>query len=215
MGRRVAWLGLALAFCASDARADETEPETLVAKLTTVGGAAHVSFDLSAAFTEEFRKRVAGGLEGLAVVDLTFSDPFGRMVSSRSRVCRFHLDIWEDILEARISDGGRRRRYGFLLIDDGFRACGLFDKLEIARMERLSFARGYVLRVTLRLNPLSEDLMRESREFMSNPRGTALDRPRSFFGAIARLFSSEEELDTGETFVFEASGLQRPETASP
>lgn len=211
VGRRFI-VGSLVVLISATSIAQDVEPEKLPeAKLEGASGTAFVSFDVRTSFTEEFRRRIAGGLEGVAIVDVTLLDPYARMIASRSRVCRFHLDIWDDILEVRISDGGRRRRYGFLLIDDGLRACGVFDRLEVTRTERLAYARGYSLRVIVRLNPVSEDLLRQSRDFMSNPRGTSPDRPRTFFGAIARLFSSEEELDTGETFHFEAKNLARPE----
>ena len=197
------------------ARSVTAQPERLPARLVSGESGVRAQFSVITAFTEAFRKRLAGGLTSRAVLAIELLDPSGEALAVRRRQCELRLDVWDDRVYARIQDAQRLRRRVYALVDDALRACGLVD-IPILPLERLTQADGYRLMVRVALNPVSPELLERSRQFTSNPRGTASGRPQAFFGAVARLFRSESDAG-GTVFVFQSGGLARPsaEAAPP
>jgi len=186
------------------------QPEPLAVQLRLQDDLVHTQFSVNNAFTEAFRRRLSGGLTSRAVVSVELLDPDSKVIAVRTRRCELRLDVWDDQVYLRIQDGQRVNRRIFTLIDDGLKAYGRID-IPVMPVERLTAPAGYRVRVRVALNPISTDLLERSRQFTSNPRGTASGSPRSFFGAVARLFRSES--DAGATvFEFQSVGLVRPST---
>ena len=187
------------------AHAQQAEP--LSARLRLEQGQVRTQFSVTNAFTEAFRKRLAGGLTSRAVLAIELLDPNGQTMAVRRRRCELRLDVWDDQIYIRVQDEQRLRRRIFALIDNALQACGLVD-IAVVPIERLTAADGYQVRVTVALNPVSAELLERSRQFTSNPRG-ASGRPQAFFGAVARLFRSESDAG-GTVFVFQTGRMSRP-----
>lgn len=207
--RRILWLGsLVGALLARPAVAQTGEAAPLDATLRVVGQTVATRYAVTSAFTEAFRKRLSGGLTSRAVIETALLKPGGEAILVRVRSCELRLDVWDEIVYARILDATRVRRRTYRLIDDALRACGEVDTA-LGEIAALTAATGYRVEVTVALNPVSEELLERTREFTSNPRGTAAGRPRAFFGAVSRLFRAEADArDT--TFVFRSAPLSRP-----
>ena len=203
---RIALLALVLALVAGPSYAKEAAP--LDAELRVVGKTVATRFDITPAFTEDFRKRLRGGLTSRVLLETLLLDPQRKPLLARVRSCEMRLDVWDELVYVRIRDATRVRRRTFQLIDDALRACGRVDSA-LGEAAAMTARTGYRLQVTVSLNPVSEELLERSREFTSNPRGTAGGRPRAFFGAVARLFRSESDI-RGTTFVFRSRPLARP-----
>ncbi len=187
--------------------AAEAQVEPLKARLVSDGTHLRAQFSITNAFTESFRKRMAGGLTNRAVLAIELLDMSSDVFVVRQRKCELRVDVWDDRVYARVTDEDRERRRIYALIDDGLRACGLVD-VPLTTVDRLT-APTYRLRVQIALNPISPELRERSREFMSNPQGTASSRTPAFFGAVARLFRSESAAG-GTVFVFQSGRLKNP-----
>lgn len=186
----------------------QDEPAPLSADLTLQGREVVTRYDVTSAFTEAFRKRLSGGLTSRVLIETLLLGPDGRPMLAQVRTCELRLDVWDDLIYARILDANRVSRRTYQLIDDALRACGVVETV-MGEADALEYRRGYKVQVTVSLNPVSEELLERTREFTSNPRGTTGGRPRAFFGAVARLFRSEEDV-RGTTFVFLSGPIARP-----
>jgi hypothetical protein len=184
------------------------EPAPLAATLTVAEGLVSAQYDVTSAFTEDFRRRLSGGLTSRVLIETLVLGPDRAPVLAQVRTCELRLDVWDDLVYARILDANRVSRRTHQLIDDALRACGVVDTA-VGEAAALEFKRGYRVQVTVSLNPVSEELLERTREFTSNPRGTSGGRPRAFFGAVARLFRSEADV-RGTTFVFLSRPMPRP-----
>jgi len=206
-GRCRVWLVVAALLVApASARADDPAP--LSATLRVVGKTAATRYDVTSAFTEDFRKRLGGGLTSRVLIETLLLGPDTEPLLARVRSCEMRLDVWDELVYVRIRDATRVRRRTYRLIDDALRACGRVDTA-IGDATVLTARTGYRVQATVSLNPVSEELLERSREFTSNPRGTTGGRPRAFFGAVARLFRSKSDI-VGTTFIFRSGALERP-----
>jgi hypothetical protein len=166
------------------------------------------SFDVTSAFTEQFRKRLNGGILSTVEIEMKLLDEQEVEVASSRRRCDLRLDIWDDVLLLRIQDPERTQRRRYIVVDDALKACGNVDRIMIADGALLTRQSGYRLYVAVNLNPVSEDLLERSREFSSNPRG-GTGRAPSLLGGVARLFHGNSTAG-GETFYFRSQMLVRP-----
>lgn len=204
---------LVLLSLGTPARADD-DPARLDVALTRSRNVVEVSFSVTSAFTEEFRKRLSGGLTSLVVMNVALLDNQDDVIVTRTRRCEMRFDIWDEVVHIRTSDGPRIRRQRFPLIEDALRSCGIVDRVPLVDSALMRRSSGYRVMVQVALNPVSAELMEKSREFMSNPRGTSSGRPRAFFGAVARFFRSETGAQA-DAFVFRSESLSRPARPAP
>ena len=211
--RALATSGLLAVLVAAGGPAFADDPARLDVKLTRNGNTILMTFDVTSAFTEEFRKRLSGGLTREVLMAMVLETSDGQAIVERARRCQLRLDVWDDVVYVRVSDGARVRRKTFPLIEDALRACGMFDRVPLVDDTLLRERNGYRLLLQVALNPVSEELREKSREFMSNPRGTSSGRPRAFFGAVARLFRAEEGAQA-DAFMFRSGPLSRPPRSS-
>lgn len=167
------------------------------------------SFDVTSAFTEQFRKRLNGGILSTVEIEMKLLDADDAEVASTKRRCDLRLDIWDDVLLVRIQDPERTQRKRFIVVDDGLKACGKVDRIMLADGALMTRRSGYRLFVAVNLNPVSEELLERSREFSSNPKGSGTGRPPSLLGGVARLFHGDSTAG-GETFYFQSQMLVRP-----
>ncbi len=174
----------------------------------------HVSFDVTNAFTERFRKRLSGGLTSRVVIDLSLRNDQKEEVFQSFRKCELRLDIWDDVLLLRIREESRVLRKTFIAIDDALQACGKVQNFSVGPQALLSGKGNHKLYLRLSLNPVSSELKQRTREFMSNPRGNTGGRPRAFFGAVSQLFTSGAR-SGGETFYFHSNVLSLPKRGTP
>jgi hypothetical protein len=185
------------------------EPAPLSVTLARGSRQVIATFDVTSAFTEQFRKRLNGGILSTVEIEMKLLDADNVEVASSLRRCDLRLDIWDDVLLLRIQDPERTQRKRFIVVDDGIKACGNVDRILIADGALLTRPSGYRLYVAVNLNPVSEELLERSREFSSNPKGGGAGRAPSLLGGVARLFHGDSTAG-GETFYFQSQMLVRP-----
>jgi hypothetical protein len=202
-------LGLGLLELGLARAAEDEEPAPLTATLARAQEEAVVSFDVTAAFTETFRKRLASGLTSRVVMEMTLIDDDEVPLAYSVRECQLRLDIWDDVVFVLIRDANHQRRQKVIVIDEALRACGQLDKVTLGDLDSIPRRAAYRLAVAVSLNPVSPELLQHTREFMANPSDTRPGRPTSFFGTVARLFMSKPTMG-GERFVFRSNPLGWP-----
>src|SRR5262245_25890145 len=206
---RLLWIIPLLLLAAPSIGAAQEEPAPLEAKMALQAGMATVSFDVTSAFTEAFRKKLRGGLTSGVLIEMQLVDGGGSSVATTVRACQLRLDVWEDKLFVGVTDETKAKRKTFVIIDEALKSCGVVEALPIADLPLLTDSGGYRLHVRVALNPVSPEVLDRTREFMANPRGTSGGRPRAFFGAVAKLFRSDSAA-AGERFAFQSGRLARP-----
>jgi hypothetical protein len=199
---RRAWLLYAGLLWATPAWAQEPAP---LAVEVMEGATPQVRFDVTNAFTEEFRRRFLGGITGRVRIRAFLLDDQRREIAEAERTCEMRFDVWDEIVRVRIQDGAEVQREMVRLVDAAFRRCG---RVVIPLGRPADYRRGPRLLVEVALNPVSEELLERTREFMSNPGLSG--GGRSIFSAIARLFRSKASA-SGEVFLFASSRLSLPE----
>lgn len=167
-----------------------------------------VSYDVTTALTESFRRRFLGGITSRVRIRTLFIDLDGDEIGRFERRCEMRFDVWDEVAFLRLTDDGDDRRLAYRLVDRALQACGELDRVGMVPIEVLP-TDGFRILSEVALNPVSEELLEKTREFMSNPSGTSGGRP-SFFGAIARLFRSNRSAQ-GESFLFRSPPLEVPE----
>lgn len=198
-------IGVAMVTLAAAAAFANDEPAMLDVELQPDGDTVATRFDVSPAFNEFFRRRLAGGLTSRVLIEMAVEDARARVVKVRIRTCEMQLHVWDDVVYTRIRDANRSQTGAFPLIDDALKACGRVDTPLVERSS-LNGKTGTRLRVTVALNPVSPELLERTRQFLSDPQGRGTGRPRAFFGAVVRLFRSDAEI-RGQTFVFRSNDL--------
>ena len=193
-------------------QADDQAPQPLRVGLGVKGETVTASFDVTPTLlrTASFRRRLDGGLTGRVIIELFLLDGDDHQIAYAARACKLRLDIWDERLEVAIRDGELERTLRpFEDVARGLRACGELSGVDLADLSLLGRASGYRLQVLVSLNPVSPELLDRAREFLANPRGGRSGRPRPFFGAVSRLFSSSQSAG-GDTFPFTSALLDRP-----
>jgi hypothetical protein len=194
-----------LALVGADAFADE-DAENLSVRLSALGDQAVVSFDVSDAFTTDFRKQIKNGLVRRAHIHIEIQDTFGA-IRTLIRRCTFKKDVWDEYLQVRVEDGFsnaivKNKR----VIAKSIEYCGRVKSVPLVHLHQLKDAGGYKVKVTVRLNPVSEEERRRARRFMTNPQAQQRNTTRSFFDVI---FGTNRNY-SNDTFVFISPNLLRP-----
>lgn len=211
MRTRAAIAGLLLAATVTlpDRASADEDAAPLRASLALDGAGVSAAFDVTGAFTEGFRKRITNGLRNLALIEVTLVDPSGQPIAQALRHCHFKYEVWDEVLEVRVREAGRRFERQHQVFDRGLRECGQISQLALGELSAMTSAGAYRLEVAVLLNPVDQETLQSAREFLSNPRGTRPGRPLTLFGTVARLFSDKPEAG-GERFRFRSGPLYRP-----
>ena len=166
----------------------------------------HVSFDISEAFTTSFQNQIKNGLVRKARIQIELQDGFGS-IQTVIRKCTFKKDVWDEKLQILIADGKQQKLFqNQRLIAESIKLCGKLDKFPLAHRHLLRRAKGYRVKVTLKLNPVSEAERRRARRFMSNPNTQRRSATQSFFDVLFGVKQTYPD----DTFVFLTDELKGP-----
>jgi hypothetical protein len=169
-----------------------------------VGERVVLDFDVTGAFTEDFRRRFVGGITSRVRIRMFLLDAQRREVAEAERSCEMRFDVWEELIQVKVRDDDRVSRRWLRVVDQAFQRCGQIA-VELGRPTDFRQRPAPRLLVEVALNPVSDELLERTREFMSNPQGGG--GGRSIFSAIARLFRSSKSA-SGEEFLFASSPLK-------
>ena len=167
------------------------------------------------AFTPSFRRRLSGGLESRVEIETRLTDREGAVVGRGRRSCKILYSLWDEQVYVSVEDEGRGGPIvsTFAEVPPALEACGKLQAFPVALAGALALSGGYRLEARVVLNPVSEELVERSRQFITNPRGGAQGGSNAVLGAVAGLFSRRGGA-LGETFDFISPPLERPSRSS-
>lgn len=195
------------------------KPALLSAELARQGEHLVASFRVTSAFDDDFRRKVDGGLESRVEIFTELTDASGDVVGSGRRSCKILYSVWDERVFVLIRDEGRAspRQLVFEQVEPALDACGRADRLPVGFSAATSETRGFRLHTLISLNPVSEELVERSRQFVSNPSGVTKGGPNAVLGAVAGLFSREGsvlgsavEMKSPPLTIYETATLPRP-----
>ncbi len=165
-------------------------PEALAVRLRVEEDLVLAEFEIESAFSADFRRRVEGGLESRVEIETELLDRTGSTIGRGARSCKLLYSLWDEEVYVAVEDQGRSspRLEVHRRVDDALSACGRATGLPVGLAATLALRDGYVLEVRVALNPVSEELVRRSRQFIANPRGGSRGRSSTVLGAVAGLF---------------------------
>lgn len=188
------------------------EPQPVSVDLQREQDRVVAELDLSSAFTQTFRARVEGGLESRVEIFTELRDRYGEVIGRGARSCKLLYSLWDERIYVSVQDDGRDdpQLSTFEEIAPALSACGRMRSFPVGLSTALALAGGYQLYVRMIMNPVSEELVKRSRQFVANPRGGGRGGSNAVLGTIAGLFSRERGA-LGETLDFESGTLSRPD----
>jgi hypothetical protein len=184
-----ALLGLALGAAPRLPRAADAAPRPLPCALEARGGRLLATLDLAPAFPAGLEKQLSNGLTNVVALHVALLPERGRDPAALfGREIDVLYDVWEETWGVTVRDAaspaGRQRTFASF--------AGLRTFLTEARAVDLGAVddlgeRRWVVQTRVELNPVSEELLRRTREFIANPAagGRGGTPSRSVLGAFA------------------------------
>lgn len=186
----------------------QTADAPLEVLVTDSGEAWAVTFDVSAAFTERFRRRLGNGLRNRVLIRVSWLGAEGSL-DEHVRQCEMRRDVWDDVARLRILDQEEEQFRTTQVLEEALKMCGRVQGLVMVDKEEVNGEELQRIQVEVALNPVSPELVERARQFMSNPQG---GNRRTFFNYVARLFQTRES-GLGEAFTFLSGPLQLPRSS--
>lgn len=171
------------------------------------------SFNIEKVFDKSFYERISGGLEGRVEIQAQLVDREGSVVGTGERSCKLVYSLWDETLYASVLDRNQKSPIvqTFDSISQALSSCGNIENFPVALAGSLALANGYILYIQVILNPISEEIIERSRQFVANPRGNRGGSSKNLLSAVASLFSRGRKGSTlGEISRFRSQLLSRP-----
>jgi hypothetical protein len=177
-------------------------PAPLPTTLETRGGRLWASLDLSSAFRPDLARDLGNGLTNVIAVHVALTPEDGdEPAAIYGREIEVLYDVWEEsyrVSEKDVDvDRPRTRRLTFK--DYPSLRDHLFHLRDVDLGPARAIANGrWVLRIQLAVNPISQELLDRTREFIANPAAGAREggSSRSFLGAMASYLLHNTDSDT-------------------
>jgi hypothetical protein len=132
----------------------QEEPAPLAVKLgVDVNQVVTAELNVTSSFTEQFRKKLGGGLTSRVLIEVVLQDANGNDLSVRVRSCQLRLDVWDDLYYVGVRDGSRQRRGTFASVDEALAACGAVSDFQLVDLELLGSGASYRLLGASRSTP--------------------------------------------------------------
>lgn len=173
-------------------------------ELAWQSGSLELSMVFPEVFTQRHRKRLESGFTSRILVYVQLLEQKNHTPLAQA-ILQYKIiyDIWEEKFFVR-SEGPRgHREFRLGSMGELVKACGALDRLPLTQMVELPAGMEYRVRVHIQVNPMSEELRKKVREYLSNPDGGShIGSPRSFFGSFSKIFVDEKAVQADAVFKF-------------
>ena len=120
---------------------------------------------------------------------LLFEDGRTDPVALAARTCSVVYDLWDDVFSVTITDASGERKFTVINEDGVERRCMEAQDLPIIDRSLLKKGKAYFLGVIVEVNPISADMLKQLKQWVSRPTGaTALTAGDALFGSFVGLF---------------------------
>ncbi len=107
-----------------------------------------------------------------------------------ARICTVNYDLWDELFKMHISEPGRPERDLAGLLDSTIRNCAEARDLALVQRNVLKPGTSYFLGVIVDVNPVSQDMMNQMRQWITRPNGSGSIGPtNALFGGFVSLFA--------------------------
>jgi hypothetical protein len=167
-------------------------------------GRLELSMTFPEVFTKRLRKRLQNGFTSRILVyaqllEAKKGTPLAQVIVQYTIL----YDIWEEQFFVRQDTPDGTRDLKASSMDELILTCGKLEGLPLRRMVELPAGMKYGLRVRVVVNPLSAELRKKVREYLSNPDGSShIGSPRSFFGSFSKIFVDEKAFQADAVYTY-------------
>jgi hypothetical protein len=161
------------------------------------------SFSFRDVADDVVKKKLSSGLHTLvAVRAYLFEEGRNEPVALAARTCSVVYDLWEDVYSVTVTDASGERKLTVINEDGVVRRCMEAQDFPIVDRALLKKGKAYFLGVIVEVNPISDDMLKQLKQWVSRPTGaTALTAGDALFGSFVGLFV--RQIGTGDrTLVF-------------
>jgi hypothetical protein len=139
----------------------------------------------------ELRKKLSSGLPvHIAMRAYVYEDGQTTTALLAPRVCTVHYDLWAEVFQMHISEPGHERDLAAVGLDGAIRNCAEARDLAIVQRGVLKPGTSYFLGVIVEVNPVSQDMMNQMRQWITRPNGSSSIGPtNALFGGFVSLFA--------------------------
>lgn len=112
-------------------------------------------------------------------------------------------DMWEEKFVVRSEGPKGNRDFQLGPMEELVKKCGALDRLQLTPMVELPSGLKYRIQVRIVVNPMSAELKKKVREYLSNPDGSShIGSPRSFFGSFSKIFVDEKAFQADAVYTY-------------
>jgi hypothetical protein len=201
------WLSFLVAFGLSavvSAQVKEGKKYKREMGLAWHAGRLELSMTFPEVFTKRLRKRLQNGFTSRILVyaqllEAKKGTPLAQVIVQYTIL----YDIWEEQFFVRQDTPDGTRDLKASSMDELILTCGKLEHLPLRRMVELPAGMRYGLRVRIVVNPMSAELRKKVREYLSNPDGSShIGSPRSFFGSFSKIFVDEKAFQADAVYTY-------------
>jgi hypothetical protein len=138
------------------------------------------------------RKKLSSGLPmHIAMRAYLYDDTSSpTSVALAPRICTVNYDLWDELFKMHISEPGRPERDLAGLLDSTIKNCAEARDLALVQRNVLKPGTSYFLGVIVDVNPVSQDMMNQMRQWITRPNGSGSIGPtNALFGGFVSLFA--------------------------
>jgi len=168
------------------------------------GGRLELSMAFPEVFTKKHRRRLESGFTSQILIYAQLLErKKGTALAQAVMQHQIIYDIWEEKFVVRSEGPGGHRDLLLNSMEELIKQCGALDRLVLTPVMELPAGLKYRLKVRIVVNPMSEELRKKVREYLSNPDGSShIGSPRSFFGSFSKIFVDEKAFQADAVYTY-------------
>jgi hypothetical protein len=176
------------------------------------GGRLELSLAFPEVFTKKHRKRLESGFASQILIYAQLREhKKGTPLAQAILQYKIIYDMWEEKFVVRSEGPGGHRDFQLSSMNELIRGCGALDKLPLTPIMDLPARMEYRLQVRIVVNPMSEELRKRVREYLSNPDGGShIGSPRSFFGSFSKIFVDQKAFQADAVYTYNSPKKDLP-----
>jgi len=171
-----------------------------------------LSFSAREFLTASVRKKLSSGLPQRVVTRVyAFSEKGDHPITVSATSCRVVYDLWEGVYRVEEQSDNNDRARNERTVEDAVRACLDVRSLALGNSDAFRPFRGRAIyfAAIIELNPLSADVIKRIRRWLSRSGGGQL-RGDAFFGSFVSIFVSRQMGSAEHTLSFRSRTFDVP-----
>lgn len=212
---KTVWLFLLAVFCLvapAYAQVKESKSYKREMDLAWQSGELELSMAFPEVFNKRHRKRLKSGFTSRILVHAQLLEhKKGTPLAQAILQYKIIYDPWEEKFIVR-SEGPRGdREFQLGSMEELVKTCGALERLQLTPVVELPSGMKYRIQVRIVVNPMSAELRKKVREYLSNPDGSShIGSPRSFFGSFSKIFVDEKAFQADAVYTYRSGEKTLP-----